>query len=98
MRRVLSVSLLLLALASCECAPVVDAPTSFVVTSDATTVEVALAPFTLTMSDGARTATAMTTVSSDVDPSCAPLALGLRADDDLRDWHRPQAPRGDELW
>lgn len=94
LRASLPFALVTIAVASCECAPPVDSPASFVVTSAATSVEVTLTPFTLTMNNGART----TTTSSDADASCAPLALGLRADDDLRDWHRPQAPRGDELW
>lgn len=83
-----------IAFASCECAPPVDPPAAFIVSSSATSVAVALAPFALTLNNAARTSN----VASDVDPSCAPLALGLRADDDLRDWHHPQAPRGDELW
>lgn len=64
------------------------------VTSGDTTLTVELAPFALLVTDadgrGGQTASAA--------PSCAPLALALRADDDVDDWHRPTAPTGNEQW
>lgn len=72
-------------------------PARFIVDSGATSVEVSLSPFSLRVLDVVSGRVHGLTVATDA-PDCAPLALGLRADDDVRDWHTPEAPRGDELW
>ncbi len=75
-----------------QCPP--DLVNTRVVASGATTVSVALDRFRLTVTDDAGHEG---TTAWD-DPQCAPLALALRADDDVDAWHRPSAPRGDEVW
>ncbi|MCC7073681.1 MAG: glycoside hydrolase family 31 protein [Deltaproteobacteria bacterium] len=64
------------------------------VTSGQTTVLVELDRFRLTAQDNAGQGGA----TAWDDPACAPLAMALRADDDIDAWHRPTEPRGDELW
>lgn len=89
--------LVLLALAvagsSCNC-PAERPPAARSLWSGSTTVRVRLEPFSITVigTDGQAGAT------TSARPQCAPLALALRADDDIDAWHRPSVPRGDEVW
>ena len=80
------------ACASDVCAPQ-DANVRTVGSGD-TAVSLSLDPFAITVRDtlGHEAASAAAA------PQCAPLALALRADDDVDAWHRPTAPRGDEIW
>lgn len=65
-----------------------------VVDSGATRVTVTLEPFGLRVADADGRGGVTTTGAT----GCAPLALALRADDDVDAWHRPTAPTGDEVW
>ncbi|MBI1945581.1 MAG: glycoside hydrolase family 31 protein [Deltaproteobacteria bacterium] len=94
MRRVPLLFLCAVALACAEDRCPGDVVDGRTVTSGATTARVTLERFGVTVLDGAMHEG--TTASEH--PQCAPLALALRADDDVDAWHRPTAPRGDELW